>query len=99
MRGSFVVALARIVGALLLHLADLLGAQAEDVDVVLADLFGDLDVGAVAGADGQRAVHRQLHVAGAGGLHAGRRNLLAQVGGGNDRARPARRGSRAGTRP
>jgi hypothetical protein len=46
--------------------------------------FADLDVGAVQGADGQRAVERELHVAGARGLGAGGGDLLGQVGGRDD---------------
>ena len=56
---------------------DLLGGQAEDDDVVVADALLYLDIGAVERADGQRAVERELHVAGARGLHAGGRDLLA----------------------
>ena len=59
---------------------DLLDGQAEDEDVVVADLLLDLDVGAVERADGERAVERELHVAGAGGLLAGGGNLLGEVG-------------------
>src|SRR5262249_20169709 len=44
----------------------------------------DLDVGAVERADGQGTVHGELHVAGARRLRAGRRDLFAQVGGGDD---------------
>ena len=40
----------------------------------------DLDVGAVHRADGQRAVQRELHVAGARGLRARRGDLLGQLG-------------------
>ena len=47
-------------------------------------MVADFDIGAVERADGQRAVQRELHVAGAGGFHAGGRNLLGEVGGGND---------------
>ena len=47
-------------------------------------MIADFDIGAVKRADGQRAVQRELHVAGAGGFHARGRNLLRQVGGGND---------------
>jgi hypothetical protein len=56
--------------------------QAEQEEVLGADLLADLDVGAVQRADGQRAVHRELHVAGARGLLAGGRDLLGQVGAG-----------------
>ena len=62
----------------------LLGGHAEDEDVLPADMLADLDVGAVEGADGERAVERELHVAGARRLHAGRRDLLGQVGGRDD---------------
>ena len=58
----------------------LLGGQAEDEHVVVPDQLTDLDVGAIEGADGQRAVQRQLHVAGAGRFHAGGRDLLGQIG-------------------
>ena len=44
----------------------------------------DLDVGAVVGADGQRAVQRELHVAGARGLGAGGGDLLRQIGARHD---------------
>src|SRR4029077_11228870 len=63
---------------------DLRRGQAEDEDVVVADQIAHLDIGAVESADGQRAVERHLHVASAGGFHAGGRNLLRQVGGGHD---------------
>jgi hypothetical protein len=46
------------------------------------DLLADLDVGAVERADGERAVERQLHVAGARGLLAGGGDLLGEVGAG-----------------
>ena len=47
-------------------------------------MVADLDIGAVKRADGQRAVERQLHVAGAGSLHAGGGDLLGEIGGRND---------------
>ena len=59
---------------------DLLGGQAEDEDVVVADTLDDLDIRAVQRADGQRAVQGELHVAGAGRFHPGRGDLLRQVG-------------------
>ena len=61
----------------------LLRRQAEQEEVLLARLLGHLDGGAVARADGQRAVHHELHVAGAAGLVAGRRDLVGDVAGGN----------------
>jgi hypothetical protein len=59
-------------------LRDLLGRVTEDEDVLGADLFHDLDVRAIQGADGQRAIERELHVARARGLGAGRGDLLAR---------------------
>ena len=49
-----------------------------------ADFFGDLDVGAVPGSDGKRAIHRELHVARARGFQARGGDLLAEVRAGND---------------
>ena len=63
---------------------DLLHGVTEDILVVPASLLGDLHVGAVQGTQGHSAVEHQLHVAGAGSLGAGRRNLLGNVGGGDD---------------
>ena len=60
------------------------GAHTEDEYVVVADLLADLDIGAVVGADGQRAVERKLHVAGSRGLGSGGRYLLRQVGARHD---------------
>ncbi len=50
----------------------------------MPDCVANLDVGAVEGADGHSAIHRELHVAGAGGLFAGGGDLLAEIGGGVD---------------
>ena len=74
---------ARIV-ALGFFLFDLLRGEAEEEEVLGADFFANLDVGAVESADGERAVHGELHVAGAGGFKAGERDLLREVGGGID---------------
>ena len=65
-------------GVELLHLVH---GHAEEEEVLGADAFADLHVRAVERADGQRAVEGELHVAGAGGLLAGLRDLLVQVGG------------------
>jgi hypothetical protein len=61
---------------------DLLGGQAEEEEVLLARLLGHLDGGAVARADGEGAVHHELHVAGAAGLVARGGDLVGDVGGG-----------------
>ena len=58
-----------------------LRGQAEEEEVFRADFFADFDVGAVESADGERAVHGELHVAGAGGFFAGERDLFGEVGG------------------
>ena len=46
-----IVTLARVIAAVVLHRQNLLGSQSEDVDVLQADCLGNLDVGAVPGAD------------------------------------------------
>ena len=81
--GVAVVVVEGVVAALVqrVHLLDV---HAEDEDVVVAHLLSHFDVGAVEGADGERAVQHELHVAGARGLGAGGRDLLAQVGGRDD---------------
>ena len=61
--------------------------QAEQEEVLGADGVADLDVGAVERADRERAVQRELHVAGARRLLAGRRDLQRDVGGRDDRLR------------
>ncbi len=63
---------------------DLVDGEAEDEDVVGADFLEDFDVGAVEGADGERAVEGELHVAGAGGFLARGGDLLGDIGGGDD---------------
>ena len=78
---------------------DLLGGQAEEEEVLLAGLLGHLDRGAVARADRQGAVHHELHVAGAAGLVAGRRDLLRDVAGRDQPLGQRARCSWAGTRP
>ena len=78
-----VVVVARVVAAAL-ELHDLLDGEAEEEEVFSADFFADFDVGSVERADGERTVHGELHVAGAGGFLAGGGNLLGKVGGGID---------------
>ena len=56
------------------------GGQAEQEEVLRAHLLADLDVRAVERADRQRAVQRELHVAGPARLLARRGDLLRQVG-------------------
>lgn len=70
--------------AALVQRVHLLDVHTKDEDVVVAHLLGHFDVGAIEGADGERTVQHELHVAGAGGLGAGGRDLLAQVGGRDD---------------
>jgi len=55
------------------------GGQAENEDVVPAHRIHDFDIGAVQGADGERPVEGEFHVARARGLHAGRGDLLGEV--------------------
>ena len=74
--GGGIVAL----GVLLLDLVD---GHAEQEEVLGADALTDLDVRAIERTDGHRAVEGELHVAGTRGLLAGLRDLLVEVGGGN----------------
>ncbi len=59
-----------------LQRVDLGREQAEHEEILGAHFLADLDVGAVRRADGERAVHAELHVAGAGRFLARGGNLL-----------------------
>ena len=61
-----------------MHVVD---GHAEQEEVLRPGLLAHFDVRAVEGADGQRAVHHELHVPGARRLLTGGRDLLGQVGG------------------
>ena len=61
---------------------DLVGRQAEQEEILVADRVADLDVGTVQRPDGQRPVHGEFHVAGARRLLACRGDLFRQIGGG-----------------
>ena len=67
--------------ALALLLFDFRCGQAEEEEVLRAHFLANLDVCAVQGADGESAVHGELHVAGSGGFLAGQGDLLGKVGG------------------
>ena len=60
---------------------DLGRGEAEDRLVLAARQIDDLDVRAVHGAEREGAVHHELHVRSAGGLLAGRGDLLGDFGG------------------
>ena len=60
---------------------DLIRGLAEDINVLFAHLLADLHIGTVHGAQRQRTVQHELHVAGAGGLLGGKADLLGQVTG------------------
>mmetsp|Transcript_36390 Transcript_36390/g.74689 ORF Transcript_36390/g.74689 Transcript_36390/m.74689 type:complete len:855 (+) Transcript_36390:63-2627(+) len=72
----------------LLHAAgsisDLRALEAEDEDVLLANVLLDLDVGTVVGADDDAAVHHELHVGRARRLSSRRGDVLRDVVGGDD---------------
>ena len=61
--------------------------HAENEDILAAHGLADLHVGAVHRADGQRAVHHELHVARAGGFLARDRDLLGDLRGRHDHFR------------
>ena len=71
--------LGRVVVADGIAMDDLIGGLAEDIDVLFPHLLADLHSGTVHGAQGQRTVQHELHVAGAGRLLAGGGNLLADI--------------------
>ena len=74
----------RIVEALITHGFEFFHGAAEDVDILFASFLHDLNVGAVERAQRERAVDRELHIAGTGCFHSGGGDLLADVGGGHD---------------
>ena len=59
--------------------AHLVSRQAEQEHVLLAGLFSHFDGGSVTRADGQSAIHHELHVAGAAGFVTGGRDLFGNV--------------------
>ena len=69
------------------HLRDFGGGEAEEEEILRADFLADLDIRAVERADGERAVERKLHVAGAARFLAGGGDLLGQIGGGINEVR------------
>ena len=58
---------------------DLLYGMAEDILIFHTGFLGDLHIGSVQSTQGHRAIEHQLHVAGAGSLCAGRRDLLRNI--------------------
>ena len=79
--GQFTVDVVARPVALALELRHFLDGHPEQEEVLRSGLLAHFNVGAVEGADGQRPVHHEFHVAGAGGLLAGGRDLLGEVGG------------------
>ena len=78
-----------IIGVLAVHIAHRVAPHTEDVDVVHPHLLADFHVRAVQRTDGHRAVHHELHVAGAAGFLAGRAQLLGNFRRGNQHFRAA----------
>ena len=68
------------IGAVINHRLDLIGLKTEDDFVLFASKVGDLDVRAVQGAKGDRAVHHELHVGGTGSFFTSGRDLLGDIG-------------------
>src|SRR4051812_12234294 len=60
------------------------GIESEQEEVLRPDLFANLDVGAIEGANRERPIHRELHVARTRALFTRRRNLLRQIRRGDD---------------
>src|SRR5205814_652141 len=68
---------------------DLVRLQAEYEYVVGTYMLADFDIRTIERPDRQRPVEGEFHIAGAGGLHSGSRNLFRYVGGRNYRLRQA----------
>src|SRR5271154_5728795 len=62
------------------HLCNLGGAQSKNKDVFFTHRIANLDIGAVESAEGQGAIEREFHVAGAGGLGSCGGDMLSEVG-------------------
>ena len=58
--------------------------QTEDVDILVADSGSHFDVRAVESTDGERAVEHKLHTARTARLFTRKRDLLADLGGGDE---------------
>ena len=69
--------------ALVAGFLNFLGVESEEEEVFRADFFADLDICAVEGSDGKRAVHLELHITRAGGFFASGGDLFGEVGGGD----------------
>ena len=69
--------------ALPLQCSSLIGMEAEEEHVLIAQHIVHLHVGAVQSTHGEGTVHHELHVAGAAGLLAGGGDLLAHLAGGH----------------
>ncbi len=77
----------------------LFNGMTEDKDILFTHLLGNLDVRAVQRPDSERAIQRQLHIAGAGGFLTGSRNLLGDIRRRDQFFPPPTRSSPAGTPP
>ena len=63
---------------------NLLNGCTEDILILHASFLSDLHICTIQGTQGYRTVKHQLHIAGAGSLCAGRRDLLRNIRGGDD---------------
>ena len=61
-RGAAVEVLLGVIAVLAVYLDDFVSGQAEDEGVLLAGALDNLDVGAIEGTEGERAIHHELHV-------------------------------------
>ena len=62
-----------------LHIRHLVGMQAEEEHVFIAQHIVHLHIGAIQSPDGQCSIHHEFHISGAGGLLAGGGNLLRHL--------------------
>jgi hypothetical protein len=77
------VIIARTIAARL-HLRDLVSSEPKKEEILRADFLTDFHVRSVERANGQRAIERKFHVAGAARFFSRSGNLFRQIGGGID---------------
>src|SRR5262252_7083745 len=66
------------------QLVDLFGSETKNENIIVAYLLSDLNVGAVHGADDERTVESEFHVARSGSFGPGCRDLFRELGGRED---------------
>lgn len=66
------------------EIVNLVRSVSEEEDIVVADLLGDLDVGAIDGTQDETTVEAELHVGRSGSLGTGSRDVERDIRGGDE---------------